>query len=374
VQRDRARWLNALRIVAAATALILFARVLAAADVRRVAELVHGVGVAGVALVLVPPFLALSCEAYGWKIAFAALGRRVRFRPLLRVRIATEALAQSLPLGVAFAESTKPHLLGRHCGLGVAEAVAGMAARKYLLLASQSVYVLVLSAGGFAALQGASKTLIGVPGLGYFACAAGAALGAAALFIALTLRKSELARGTFALLQRIPGARLRGWLSRREPAFVATDGAVARFFRADARRTFPAGVAFGAAWFIESLETYLILRLLGVELDFATVASFEVVLSLVRNVVFVLPAGLGVQDLGYVACFAACGVPHAASVGAAFVLLKRAKELFWIALGYGFLLSDVTPAAAEPGSRVRATKSRWGSSAASALVASSRGR
>jgi uncharacterized membrane protein YbhN (UPF0104 family) len=63
--------------------------------------------------------------------------------------------------------------------------------------------------------------------------------------------------------------------------------------------------------------------------------------SLVRNVVFVVPAGLGIQDAGYAACFGALGVPEAASLGAAFVLLKRGKELFWIALGYGLLATDL---------------------------------
>jgi hypothetical protein len=37
----------------------------------------------------------------------------------------------------------------------------------------------------------------------------------------------------------------------------------------------------------------------------------------------------------------ALGLPEAASLGAAFVLLKRGKELFWIAVGYGLLGSDL---------------------------------
>ncbi|HEY3500525.1 MAG TPA: lysylphosphatidylglycerol synthase domain-containing protein [Polyangiaceae bacterium] len=351
--QPRRPWLHALRVLAAVAALALFGRVLSGANGSRVLELFAGAGALGLAAILLPQLAALSAESLGWTYAFRILGQKVRWSALLRVRLATEALAQSLPFGVAFAESIKPVLLKRHAGLEVAPAVAGMAARKYLLLLSQSIYVLGLGTLGFSALQTASESLIRFPGLGYIACGAGVALGVGALAIALALRQSELARATLSLLRRLPLARLREWLSRREPAFAATDGAVACFFRADARRTLAPALGFGIGWLLESVETFLILRLLGVELDFVTIASFEVVLSLVRNVAFFVPAGLGVQDLGYVACLAALGVPEAASVGAAFVLLKRAKELFWIAVGYGFLIAGVAPAAAQRRARMR---------------------
>jgi uncharacterized membrane protein YbhN (UPF0104 family) len=50
-----------------------------------------------------------------------------------------------------------------------------------------------------------------------------------------------------------------------------------------------------------------------------------------------LPAGLGVQDLGYVLFLKALGVPDATTVGTAFVLMKRGKDLFWVLLGFGLL-------------------------------------
>ncbi|WP_437961386.1 hypothetical protein WME76_18240 [Sorangium sp. So ce119] len=62
-------------------------------------------------------------------------------------------------------------------------------------------------------------------------------------------------------------------------------------------------------------------------------ARFEVVLAMLRAAAFMVPSGLGVQDAGYVALLGALGVPGAVTVGAAFVLIKRAKEIVWIALG-----------------------------------------
>jgi uncharacterized membrane protein YbhN (UPF0104 family) len=51
-----------------------------------------------------------------------------------------------------------------------------------------------------------------------------------------------------------------------------------------------------------------------------------------------IPAGIGVQDAGYVAFFGAFGVPDAATLGVAFVIVKRAKELLWIAVGLALFL------------------------------------
>jgi uncharacterized membrane protein YbhN (UPF0104 family) len=65
-----------------------------------------------------------------------------------------------------------------------------------------------------------------------------------------------------------------------------------------------------------------------------------VVVLLFRHVMFLLPAGLGAQDAGYVAFLAALGVPNPVSLGAAFVVLKRGKELLWAAVGYALLFAD----------------------------------
>ena len=44
------------------------------------------------------------------------------------------------------------------------------------------------------------------------------------------------------------------------------------------------------------------------------------------------------QDLGCLLFLEAMGVRDAAAVGAAYVLLRRGKEVFWIGMGYLVLL------------------------------------
>ena len=109
---------------------------------------------------------------------------------------------------------------------------------------------------------------------------------------------------------------------------------------------------FFVAWCCEAAETAVLLHVLGVQLDLEAIVVMEVCVSFLRHIAFVLPAGLGVQDFGYVTFLAALGVPDALNVGAAFVLLKRGKELFWSIVGFGCLLGAraakrVVPVAAE---------------------------
>jgi uncharacterized membrane protein YbhN (UPF0104 family) len=94
---------------------------------------------------------------------------------------------------------------------------------------------------------------------------------------------------------------------------------------------------------VEALETFTILRLLGVHLDWKTILLIEVCASMVRNVAFLSPAGLGAQDLSYAALLRLFNAPDALSVAAAFVLLKRGKELLWSLAGYGLLAGLTDP-------------------------------
>lgn len=61
--------------------------------------------------------------------------------------------------------------------------------------------------------------------------------------------------------------------------------------------------------------------------------SIEAGLSLVRSLAFFAPGGLGLVDAGYLALVTALSPGDAGATAAAFVLVKRAKELTWIGVG-----------------------------------------
>lgn len=306
---------------------------------ERVAMLLAQVGGAGV-LIVVPQLLSLLVESFGWGLAFQGMGRRFPLGGLFRARLATEALAQTLPMGVVFCESMKPLLLARACGAELPTSLAGMAARKWLLVGSQSLYV-----GGFAvlawsALSQVSSSVLGSPGLPHALLLAAGVLFALASASYALLAHGRAARRLHGLLSRLPWRWLRSRLAPLEARFSHTDAELEAFFATAFRSPLPL-LAFLAGWLLEAVDTLLILTLLGVHLPWSTVGALEVSASFLRNVAFMVPAGLGIQDMSYLAFLRALGVPDALNVAAAFLVLKRSKELFWAACGYVVLALEL---------------------------------
>ena len=64
---------------------------------------------------------------------------------------------------------------------------------------------------------------------------------------------------------------------------------------------------------------------------------FEPMVSLTRSLAFFIPGGLGVMDSGYVSAFGSAGIANVVTAGAAFIVIKRSKELFWIVIGLFFM-------------------------------------
>jgi uncharacterized membrane protein YbhN (UPF0104 family) len=338
---DRRRLMPWLRGFGVAVALFVLGWTFRDLDLARVSRVIAGAGGTALLWALVPMGVALAIESCGWTWAFRRSGHPVPFVGIWRARVSSEALALTLPAGMLFCESMKPFLLARHCGLRAEASIAGMAMRKYLLLASQAVYISVFALLGAPFLERASSGIIGRSGLSGALLAVGVVVLIVAIASGVGLRDGAVAERARAALARLPLGAFGGKLERSRGRFTRTDGELRKFFGGNLLvATLPA-LPFLVSWVLEAVETYLILRLLGVELPFVAVAALEVALSFVRHVTFVLPAGLGVQDLGYVAFLRALGAADPLTMGAAFVLIKRAKECIWASVGYGLLALDL---------------------------------
>jgi glycosyltransferase 2 family protein len=330
---------NVIRVVGISLALATLVWTFRGTEPARIATLLGRVGAAGV-LILLPQLLSLLVESIGWRMAFETMGRRLPVAGLFRARLATEALAQTLPMGVVFCESMKPVLLARTCGADLPTSLSGMAARKWLLVSSQAIYVAGFGLLAFPMLAAISRPLLGASGLPYLV------LGGAGLLLALAavsyglLAHGRVASRIHALLSRVPSAWLRSKLAPEQDRFSRTDVQIKVFFERAFQSPLPL-LAFLAGWLLESVDTLIILHVLGVRLPWTTVGALEVSASFLRNVAFMVPAGLGVQDVSYLAFLRALGVPDALNVAAAFLLLKRGKECFWAAVGYAILALDL---------------------------------
>jgi len=209
--------------------------------------------------------------------------------------------------------------------------VASIAFKRCLLGMAQGVYLATAVVIGSDALARASHAVIGTGGLPVLAAIVAGALFAISALLAVVLGGTQLGGRLHRGLSRLPSRRLRGALDRWRGGFADADAKLAAL-GAQRGRLAIAGAILLAAWMVEAIETYVLLRVVGVDLAISEVVAMEASVVFARNAAFFLPAGLGVQDAGYLGFLSAFGV--AMGPASAFVLLKRTKELVWIGIGY----------------------------------------
>jgi uncharacterized protein (TIRG00374 family) len=323
------------QLLPALLALALLAFTLRSADLGRSLALVKSLGWK-IPLLLLPTLVATLCETFGWWVAFGRLGQRPRFRPLLAVRMMTDAVMLALPSGAVISESLQPYLLKRRCGVPFEIGIIAGLGRKFLVVLSHGLFLGLSVLLAWPMLHRASQATIGRLGLPLLLLAAAAVLvvvagGSVALGV-----HGKLADRVRRVLNRFGGRRLGTWLERNALRFQAADEHLVRFFTQRPAGLIVPAAAYLGAWLARAIETLVFLRLLGVNIALISAMVIETSLILVRAMAVPVPAGLGVQDAGYVLSLKVLGVADAVTVGAAFVLLKRGKDLFWIA--FGFLL------------------------------------
>jgi uncharacterized protein (TIRG00374 family) len=335
---------HAARLLPGLLALGLAAFVLRSADLPRVLDLVGSLGWR-LPLLLLPNFAVTLLEGVAWWGTFARLGPRPGFVPLVGVRLVTEATMLGLPSGAVVSESLQPWLLKRRCGLSLETALVASVGRKFLVVVSHGIVLVAATLLAWPLLARVSREAIGRPGLPWMLLAVSAFMFAtfgAGLAFSGRARLAERTRGG---LLRLGGRWLGPWLERHAARFERTDDHLVTFFERDRAALLLPMLLYCAGWVVRGAETWVFLRLLGTDVSFLAALVVETAIILVRSAAVPVPAGLGVQDVAYVLTFRALGLPDATTLGTAFVLLKRGRDLFWILVGFAlFALGDRTPA------------------------------
>jgi hypothetical protein len=332
-----------IKVIALIFGFAMFVRLISHADYSKVVSLLQH---AGTLLLLVPvPYIATSFfDTLGWRQTFPLVGRSVVFSKLFSIKLMSEAMLMSLPGGTALAESLKPLLLNRICVIPISEGIATGVMRNCFLSIGHSVYVAVSVIVGHEFLVRGSEKIIGFDGLPIVIL--GASLTVLLLFgtVAAVFLYGSVAEKFHRAMLQIPFSPLRTWLLKQEEKILDIDHQFSKFRKLSFKEAGVAVSFFVIAWFFETVETFLIMKLLGIDLSFAEILALESALSFVRSMIVFLPAGIGIQDYGYVRFLDGFGVTDCADLGAAFVLIKRSKEVFWIIFGYILLaFADLKP-------------------------------
>jgi hypothetical protein len=329
------RFLQALRWVAFAACVALFAHALAQSDLTLAWARIRSVGPI-IVVVLLPFPLALSMDTWAWRRLLLGLDRHVPFLTLFRVRLATEAVTNSAPVGAMWADALAPILVARRAEVPAEDVFAASTAKRWTIVRMHATYVTLACAFGASALDHASRTLLGSDLLLSLCFACALALLLLSHAIEAVAARGRVAERVSRALGRARFARLKRWVEARHHRFARADAQLAKLSQDSSLRASTSWRLLGL-WVIEGLETFVILRVLGAPLGLFEVLSIDAALSIVRSSAMFAPAGIGIQDVGYLTMLEAYGVPGASSLGPAFVVVKRLKETVWIAIGFALL-------------------------------------
>jgi len=305
-------------------------------DLKRSADLISSIGFLSAFIVL--PFLALHLlETLAWSRVFPRSIITIPFFKLLKIQVIAETVSMTLPAGVAIGEPLRPFLCSRFIGVPLPSGVASVAVRKLMLGVAQGLYTIIGSIAGFSLLQVVSVRILGFEGLGYLMVGAGIVVFLLFLFFLLLLLNGKAAQNVHKFLMLVPIKRVKRWLLVKESGFLDTDEELKSYRGSYTNRLLPVLVIYLLAWSTLAIESYVILRLLGIDISFLQVFTIDIALTMLRSLFFFIPSGLGVQDLGYLAFFQAVGMHDVLAYGGAFVLLRRLKEVLWYSFGYSIM-------------------------------------
>jgi uncharacterized protein (TIRG00374 family) len=296
---------------------------------------ISSIGFSSVFILL--PFLALHLlETVAWVRVFPPSITVIPFFKLLKIQLITETISMTLPAGMAVGEPLRPYLCHRFIGIPLPAGVASVAVRKLMLGVAQGIYTIIGAVAGFSLLQTVSIPMLPVGVLGYIMVGAGIVVFLIFLTLLLLLLNGKAAQNLHSFLMFVPFKSVKRWLLAKEGGFLDTDEELKSFETFFTGRLILVLFIYILAWFMLAIESYIILRLLGVELSFLQVLSMDTAITMLRALFFFIPSGLGVQELGYRVFFQALGMHDFQDYGA-FVLLRRFKELLWYTFGYGIM-------------------------------------
>lgn len=291
------------------------------------------------AWILVPSVVSYVLDALGWRYTLGRHADKIRFDRLFMTRMAGEAVNYTAPGLYLGGEPMKAYLLSRH-NIPLVDGLASVVTAKTTMTLAQVLFIVIgLVLSGVLLSGSADLLLMGLVGLGALSFGVG-------LFVVIQRR------GLFTSILRVLD-RLRvniRWLKKREHKFRMLDDAIGDFYKRDRRGFLLSTSFFFGGWIVGAIETYLILYFLGLPVDVFTAVAIEAMAVFVKGGTAFIPGSVGGQEAGTVLLFVAFGYTEA--VGVTFAIVRRIREIFWIAFGLWALgLQNRSLSPPEPGDR-----------------------
>jgi glycosyltransferase 2 family protein len=271
-------------------------------------------------LLLLPYGVVNWLESWSWKYILVDLPEKTTVTRLFWLRLGGEALNQLTPTACLGGEPFKASRL-QSDGVPLELASASVVILKGILFLSLTLYIFTGLALAPIFLPEAAKHML---------LLSLAALGLAAAGITfVVLQRRDPCGNSFRFLSK------RGWvpsfLKDQEGFLEGLDTAMSQFYRQYPARAVLAFSLFFLSWLLHAVEVYLIFWLLGHPISWGLAVCLDALAMLFTALGFFIPAAMGVQEGGNI--LLAVGFNLGFTLGAAFSILRRIREAFWLCLG-----------------------------------------
>lgn len=309
--------LRILLVVVIVISLIVFVR---ATDMQQVLASMRQVGFKFFVLILVTSFSGF-CATIGWRYCFGASGKNLSLWHLFTVRVAGEALGLINPTSVIGGDALKALLL-RGKEIEPKTVLASLLLSRVLMVLTQllmfALAVVVLYTG-----SGASLQLPQLPPALYVAILVSIPV---IVILARTTWLKDLIRPTpFGA-----GLARRTARVRKKMAEVRTE--LVSLFRNNRKSLALSAMFFALHWVFGAAEFYFILLFLGVKATLVQAILVDMGVVFFKAAGAFVPGQIGIEEYGNKVMLATIGAPGT-EIWVAASILRRARQLFWIAAG-----------------------------------------
>ncbi|MCH2108214.1 MAG: flippase-like domain-containing protein [Polyangiaceae bacterium] len=279
-------------------------------------------------------------DAKAWQVTAAGLGagaKKIPLAPLIWLRIAGEGVTNGVPGGLVFGETYKAVKLNEWFAARPSDTTPGLILMKLGLGYSQALFILMGMALGYSRIAAESEVAFGFAGVQWIVLAL---LVAMCAFMGIALVLFYLGRPfarVISVLNLLPQKSVKEWVERQQLKVKTLDENCSALIKGHPRELLMIMFWLMMRWFSMVGENLIILAGLQLlpssPLDALLVAFvIESLGSMFRLIFFLVPSGIGGQDASYFALFQLYG--WSAPITGAYIVVKRLKELFWIAAGF----------------------------------------
>ena len=293
---------------------------------RRILEAAAALGPAAVLTILLPSVLMYGLDSLGWRFTLSRYAPSLAFWRLCAIRMAGEVVNMTTPTASVGGEPLKAVLL-KQGGVPMEDGLASVVVAKTTMTLAHIAFILLGISLAFWILPSSGSARSAMLPVLAALTSVGLLLFGTAVFLVVQRR------GLFAsLLGGLKLCRIRlNFLEARKERLLAVDRSVLAFYTHDRHAFFQSTGTFFLGWLAEALEVYAILYFLGAPTDLLTALAIDALSTFIKGGTSFIPGSLGAQDGGNLLLLEAFGFSEL--TGIMFALVRRLRELVWIATG-----------------------------------------